>query len=57
MTIHLDWVIDGGANRFPVGQEVAFGGQRLQGRLVQFGEQTGARSFALAERPMVEFLQ
>jgi hypothetical protein len=57
MTIHLDVVIDGGTHRFPGGQDVAFGWQRLQRRPIQCSEQTGPRSLSLAEGSIVEFLQ
>lgn len=55
MTVHPDVVIDGGANRFPVGQHVALGGQRLQRGPIQAGKQAGTRAFAFSEGPLIEF--
>jgi hypothetical protein len=57
MTVHFDVIVDGSAHGFPMGQHVAVGGQGLQGGPVQFGQQAGARAFALAEGPAVEFIE
>ncbi len=54
MTVDLDVIIDVGADRFPVGDHIAFGGQRLQSGPVHCGEQRGARAFPFAEGPVVE---
>jgi hypothetical protein len=57
MTIDLDVIIDRGADGFPVGYDIALRWQRLQRWAVDGGIQRCARTFPLAERPVVEPFQ
>lgn len=57
VAIDFDVVIDVGANGFPTGDHVAFGGQRLENGPVDFREARSARAFAFAERPVIQLVQ
>src|SRR5438128_3132481 len=52
MTVHFDVVINIGANGLPTGDDVAFGGQRLENRPVHFDEQGGASAFSFSKATM-----
>src|SRR3954452_17649137 len=57
MPVDLDVIIDVGANAFPLGYLIAFPGQRLQCRPVQFGEQRGPRAVPFSKAAMIQALE
>ena len=57
MAINLDVIVDVGANAFPLGQFIAFYGQRLQGRPIQFTEQRSARTLPFPKAAVIQPLQ
>ena len=57
MPVDLDVIIDVGADRFPLRQDVAFRRQRLQGRTIQFSEQAGPAGLRVCGMAGVESIQ
>src|ERR1700730_13804423 len=57
MTVDLDVVINVGADGFPTGDQVSFGGQRLESGTVHFDEQGGASALPFAKGTMVQLFE
>src|ERR1700733_2527985 len=53
MAVDFDVVINVGADGFPTGDQVAFGGQRLESRLIHFYKQRDAGTLPFAKGTLV----
>lgn len=57
MTVDFDVVINVGADGFSTGDDITFGGQRLENGLVDFGEQGSASAFPFSKSTMIQLFQ